>query len=423
MRVADEASPEASAVLLAADAPGEDGLLQVDEITRLDLRGSLVALSSCRSASGALLGGEGVMSLSRAFFAAGSATVIGSLWPVRDDDAEAFFAVFYDHLAAGETASAAFSAAQRERLEDGAPAQAWAGFVLSGHSNGASLPARKTAPGTLGFQRSSGSPSEFSSSQPSLFGSLAFADEQSGDADRSSPSQRREAPGPTRGFEGTSVLMTRRTIMLSLRKLKTAALLLAALTPAAWAQEPAEPPQARTVLLAKFHLANGNTVHLWSLPDVDEIMIGEVTKAGPSEQFFLKPETHPVEVFRLLAPKNSPVPRAIAQIDHDKVFEGRKLVNALHGTIEVPMSRLGLTTLPTQKAGGGSCEPGDGDGADYFEDHHCYTLGGPGYGSSEQYCFKNSADWIQKTSDDQRRATYTRMAVCGTAPQPAAPLL
>jgi CHAT domain-containing protein len=131
--VADEASPEASAVLLAADAPGEDGLLQVDEITPLDLRGSLVALSSCRSASGALLGGEGMMSLSRAFFAAGSAAVIGSLWPVRDDDAEAFFAVFYDHLAAGETAATAFSAAQRERLEDGAPAQAWAGFVLSGH--------------------------------------------------------------------------------------------------------------------------------------------------------------------------------------------------------------------------------------------------------------------------------------------------
>jgi CHAT domain-containing protein len=129
---ADEASPEASAVLLAADAPGEDGRLQVDEITKLNLRGSLVALSSCRSASGALLEGEGVMSLSRAFFAAGSAVVVGSLWPVRDDDAESFFEIFYDHLAAGETAASSFSAAQRERLHDGAPAEAWAGFVLAG---------------------------------------------------------------------------------------------------------------------------------------------------------------------------------------------------------------------------------------------------------------------------------------------------
>lgn len=133
--VADEASPEASAVMLAADAPGENGRLEVDEISRLDLSGSLVALSSCRSASGALVGGEGVMSLSRAFFAAGSAAVLGSLWPLRDDDAEAFFEIFYDHLDAGETAAAAFSAAQRERLRDGAPAEAWAGFVLSGDGN------------------------------------------------------------------------------------------------------------------------------------------------------------------------------------------------------------------------------------------------------------------------------------------------
>jgi CHAT domain-containing protein/tetratricopeptide (TPR) repeat protein len=133
--VADESSPEASAVLLAADAPGEDGRLQVDEISRLDLRGSLVALSSCRSASGALVGGEGVMSLSRAFFAAGSAAVVGSLWPLRDDDAEAFFEIFYGRLADGDTAAAAFSAAQRQRLRDRAPAEAWAGFVLSGNGN------------------------------------------------------------------------------------------------------------------------------------------------------------------------------------------------------------------------------------------------------------------------------------------------
>ena len=148
--VADEASPEASAVLLAADAPGEDGLLQVDEIARLDLEGSLVALSSCRSASGALLGGEGVMSLSRAFAAAGSAAVIGSLWPVRDDDAEAFFTVFYDHLAAGETAAAAFSAAQRERLADGAPAQGWAGFILSGHGDWRLPPGPQHGSGSAG---------------------------------------------------------------------------------------------------------------------------------------------------------------------------------------------------------------------------------------------------------------------------------
>jgi CHAT domain-containing protein len=146
--VADEANPEVSAVLLAADTAGEDGRLEVDEISRLDLSGSLVALSSCRSASGALVGGEGVMSLSRAFFAAGSAAVLGSLWPLRDDDAEAFFEVFYDRLNAGESAAAAFSAAQRKRLRDGAPAEAWAGFVLSGDGNWRLPPAPESANAT-----------------------------------------------------------------------------------------------------------------------------------------------------------------------------------------------------------------------------------------------------------------------------------
>lgn len=130
--VADEASPASSAVLLATDSSGEDGRLEVDEISRLELGGALVAISSCRSAAGALVAGEGVMSLSRAFFAAGSAVVVGSLWPLRDDEASAFFEIFYDRLAGGDSAAAAFSAAQRQRQRDGAPAEAWAGFVLSG---------------------------------------------------------------------------------------------------------------------------------------------------------------------------------------------------------------------------------------------------------------------------------------------------
>ncbi|HZF12891.1 MAG TPA: CHAT domain-containing protein [Thermoanaerobaculia bacterium] len=120
-----------------------------------ELRATLarVALSSCRSAAGAVVGGEGVMSLTRAFFAAGAAVVVGSLWPLRDDDAESFFAVFYDHLAAGETAATAFSAAQRERVRAGAPAQAWAGFVLSGNGQWRLPPAPRRAPRSPGLLR------------------------------------------------------------------------------------------------------------------------------------------------------------------------------------------------------------------------------------------------------------------------------
>ena len=66
--IADEAHPERSAVLLAPGAASEDGLLQSREIEGLDLEGRIVVLSACQTASGAIVSGEGVLSLARAFF-------------------------------------------------------------------------------------------------------------------------------------------------------------------------------------------------------------------------------------------------------------------------------------------------------------------------------------------------------------------
>ncbi len=133
--VIDESNPERTALLLTPGSDGEDGLLQVREIVNLDLDGQLVVLSACESASGEVVGGEGVLSLARAFFVAGAHAVVGSLWPLRDDDAAAFFDRFYRHLGDGESATAALSAAQRERIAEGAPAAAWAGLVLLGNGD------------------------------------------------------------------------------------------------------------------------------------------------------------------------------------------------------------------------------------------------------------------------------------------------
>jgi CHAT domain-containing protein len=129
--VIDEANPDRAGLLLAADST-EDGILQVRELSDLRLDGQVVVLSSCRSAGGALLGGEGPMGLARAFLASGAGSVVASLWPVRDADAFTFFSKFYSALAEGESVSAALARAQRERRASGAPAEAWAGFVVYG---------------------------------------------------------------------------------------------------------------------------------------------------------------------------------------------------------------------------------------------------------------------------------------------------
>lgn len=124
--------PGRSAVLLAPGSGEEDGLLQPREIAALDLADRLVVLSACRGAAGAVLRGEGVMSLARAFFQAGSRTVVAGLWPLRDDDTRALAGRLYDHLAAGATVDRALAEAQRDLIADGYPPAAWAGLVVLG---------------------------------------------------------------------------------------------------------------------------------------------------------------------------------------------------------------------------------------------------------------------------------------------------
>lgn len=130
--VVDEARPEESAILLAPGPGEEDGLIRPSEIPALGAGRRVVVLSGCSSAGGPVLAGEGVLSLARAFFATGAVAVIGSLWPLRDDEAAVFFERFYARWAKGESLAGALAAAQREGLASGAPAAAWAGLVVLG---------------------------------------------------------------------------------------------------------------------------------------------------------------------------------------------------------------------------------------------------------------------------------------------------
>ncbi len=130
-----DVNADRSAILLASGASTQDGLLQSREIADLSLDGHIVVLSSCQSATGTPLRGEGVLGLARSFFSAGARVVVGSLWPVRDDHARAFFDPFYAALGEGRTVGAAFHEAQLRLIDRGLPPQAWAGFILMGDAH------------------------------------------------------------------------------------------------------------------------------------------------------------------------------------------------------------------------------------------------------------------------------------------------
>jgi CHAT domain-containing protein len=133
--VADEVKPERSAIVLAPGDANEDGLLQSREIHALALDGGVVVLSACYTAGGAVLSGEGVLSLARAFFAAGAHAVVGSRWPLRDSDAAELFEGFYRRLGRGASLAEALQATQNEARAAGRPASTWAALVLLGNGD------------------------------------------------------------------------------------------------------------------------------------------------------------------------------------------------------------------------------------------------------------------------------------------------
>jgi CHAT domain-containing protein/Tfp pilus assembly protein PilF len=117
-------------------AEGQDnGLLQAWEIfesVRLDA--DLVTLSSCNSAMGSEMGGEGLLGLTRAFQYAGARSVLASLWSIADVSTADLMQRFYSHLRAGKTKDEALQAAQIELIHSPQFSHPfhWAGFELVG---------------------------------------------------------------------------------------------------------------------------------------------------------------------------------------------------------------------------------------------------------------------------------------------------
>jgi CHAT domain-containing protein len=93
--VASDAQPMDSYLALARSGqPGSDGRLTAEEVYGLSIDADLVVLSGCRTASGEVTG-DGVVGLSRAFFAAGAPAVVASLWDLPDVAGREILPAFY----------------------------------------------------------------------------------------------------------------------------------------------------------------------------------------------------------------------------------------------------------------------------------------------------------------------------------------
>ena len=142
--VVDHLFPQSSAILLGA-TPEDDGRLTTEEIVTMNLRDTVVVMSSCRSATGRVIGGEGPLGLARGFFHAGAVTVMGSLWPLRDDETATLFEAFYREMGRGRSVGEAMHRAKQIRRRAGAPTAAWAGVVVLGDANRVVVPPRSVS--------------------------------------------------------------------------------------------------------------------------------------------------------------------------------------------------------------------------------------------------------------------------------------
>jgi CHAT domain-containing protein/Flp pilus assembly protein TadD len=112
------------------------------EIYNLDLeKNQLVILSACETGNGQMINGEGLMSLSRAFFYAGSKSVVTSLWKA-DDVATAFITrKMHEYLMNGWAKDEALQKAKSDYLKDESidnrfkTPSFWATLVLTGDFN------------------------------------------------------------------------------------------------------------------------------------------------------------------------------------------------------------------------------------------------------------------------------------------------
>ena len=131
----DDQKPARSAIILTLDNdPAEDGFLQMREVFNLKLNADLVVLSSCQTGLGQFIKGEGIEGISRAFFYAGSSSVVMSLWTINDQVSAQFMERFYYHLKSTENLAEALRQVKLEMIESGIVSHPyyWAGFILSG---------------------------------------------------------------------------------------------------------------------------------------------------------------------------------------------------------------------------------------------------------------------------------------------------
>jgi tetratricopeptide (TPR) repeat protein len=109
-----------------------DGWLTVREAAKLRLADSLVVLSACETGLSEIAAGDELLGLVRGFLAAGSSSLVLTLWTVNDAAASTLMTEFYKNLQAADSFATALRRAQLHLIKQNLHPYFWSPFSLVG---------------------------------------------------------------------------------------------------------------------------------------------------------------------------------------------------------------------------------------------------------------------------------------------------
>ncbi len=124
-------APAESRLLLAANS-SNDGDLTVGEVFTMETRADMVTLSACESGMGRLSSADEVVGMNRAFFYAGTNTVVSSLWRINDVASAVVMKRFYRYLSEGDDKAEAMRKSQQVVRRYFAHPAYWSAFRVVG---------------------------------------------------------------------------------------------------------------------------------------------------------------------------------------------------------------------------------------------------------------------------------------------------
>lgn len=121
-----------------------DDILSINEIKNLEKSPEFVILNACNTGAGKIIQGQGVFNIAKAFFDAGSKTVLSSLWEIDDKSTSEISTKFYANLKDGQNKASALRNAKLDYLstiksDNYAHPYYWAAPIIVGNPDAVSF--------------------------------------------------------------------------------------------------------------------------------------------------------------------------------------------------------------------------------------------------------------------------------------------